>query len=98
MPEKKAAHYATHHHVGPFAKGQVVAAGDLEKWIGVEKDASDEEKAAAREAGVKRLLDLGAITEAEAPEGPKPAEETKPVAPRPAEPRPAEHPKVEPKK
>ena len=92
MPAKKddplkATHFLTSHVVGPFGKGKLITAEELDKAMGVKDDADDAAKAKARAAPLKRLLDLGAITPAEAPEeddepAPEPEPEKKPT-PRP---------------
>ena len=64
----KATHFRTNHAVGAFAKGSLVTAEDLQKSFGRDKDATPEEHEAYRQSSLKRLLDLGAVTPAEAPD------------------------------
>lgn len=78
-----ATHYAMGHAVGPFAPGQVVAAEELHASFGIPEDAPAERAEKSRAAGMKRLLDLGAITPADAPE--PPAEPEPAPKPRPPE-------------
>ena len=73
MPAKKedptaATHFSTNHHVGAFRKGQVVTAAEIRKSFGRDKDATPEEHEQHQADQLKRLLDLGAISPAEAPE------------------------------
>lgn len=74
-----ASHYATAHYVGPFPKGTTVTAEELIATFGIPVNAAPEVAAKTRAASLKRLLDLGAITPAEAPE-PEPADEPEPTA------------------
>jgi hypothetical protein len=96
----KATHFRTNHAVGPFAGGSLITAEDVHKSFGRDKDATPEEHEAYKASSLKRLLDLGAITPAEAPEEgeeqPAPAAAPAPAPKRQAEesPRP-EAPKPE---
>lgn len=87
MPGKKddpaaSTHFAANHQVGGFKKGQIFSAAELRRTFGRDKDATPEEHEEYQAAQLRRLLDLGAIGPAEAPE-----EE---VAPAPAGPTQAE--------
>ncbi len=79
MPTKKqddamsATHFTCNHHTAAGPKGTVVTAEELRKTFGKDRDATPEEHDAYQKSSLKRLLDLGAITPAEAP--PDPAEE-----------------------
>lgn len=70
-------HFAAVHQVGAFAKGEVFSAAQIRKAFGRDKDATPEEHEKYLAAQLKRLLDLGAITPAEAPE-PETADEPVP--------------------
>ena len=76
----KATHFMVNHPTLAFEKGRVVAAEELGDAFGRNEKHSDEQHEKYRAASLKRLLDLGAITPAEAPEEPDEAAEAEAAA------------------
>lgn len=63
-----ATHFTLNHHTAAGAKGSLVTAEQLNESFGRNDKHSDEQHAVYLKSSLKRLLDLGAITPAEAPE------------------------------
>jgi hypothetical protein len=63
-----ASHYMATGAVGPFVKGQVVSAEEVHATFGRNEKHDDATHEKYVQTNLKRLLDLGAITPAEAPE------------------------------
>lgn len=76
MPAQKddpltATHYRCDHHTAVGHKGSLVTAEKVKESLGRVPNSSDADHAKHLEAGLTRLLDLGAISPAEAPPEPE---------------------------
>jgi hypothetical protein len=85
-------HFTALHQVGPFAKGTLLTADEVNASFGRTPGSNDEVHDKYLKTCLKRLLDLGAITPAEAPEEPEEAPPPAPEKPEPEPPKSAPHP------
>jgi hypothetical protein len=65
-----ASHFIAVHQVGPFSRGSLLTAEEVQAAFGRDPKHDDARHEAYLKASLKRLLDLGAISPAEAPEEP----------------------------
>jgi hypothetical protein len=81
-----ATHFTAVHQVGPFSRGSLLTAEEVQAAFGRDPKHDDAKHEAYLKTSLRRLLDLGAITPAEAPEEPdaeadrKAAEESRAAA------------------